>query len=111
MPTVRSYRMGSVRPTALWQPPLDDVRLSQPGVAMKSEASRGNTVPSQGQTQKPQRVPRAPHERDESADNQGSSEASAREIGGLAHDDAARGVPDTSKQPEMDRAYDTLKKA
>ena len=37
-------------------------------------ARQGQTLPQQGETQAQERVPRAPHERDESADSQSSDE-------------------------------------
>lgn len=63
----------------------------------------GQTVPAQGETQDP--VPRMPHERDESADSQGSREASGTRIGQQALDDLQRGRVDTDKGPAMDAAY------
>ncbi len=68
---------------------------------------QGNTLPVQGDKQ--QRVPRAPHERDESADSQGASDPSARSVGETAREDIERGVVDTDKGPVMDDAYDRLR--
>jgi hypothetical protein len=71
------------------------------------EAQRGQTTPVQGETQ--QGVPRAPHERDESADSQQAGEPSGRRMGQAAHDDMARGLVDTDKGPALDRAYDKVR--
>jgi hypothetical protein len=68
---------------------------------------QGDTVPAQGETQ--ERVPRAPHERDESADSQPSSEPSSRAIGQAAYEDIERGAVDTDKGPVLDRAYDKVR--
>lgn len=70
-------------------------------------SSRGNTVPVQGETQ--ERVPRMPHERDESADSQGASEPSARRMGQAGHDDIERGLVDTDRGPVLDQAYDKVR--
>lgn len=73
----------------------------------KGQDRQGNTLPFQGDKQ--QRVPRAPHERDESADSQGASDPSARSIGEKAREDIERGVVDTDKGPVMEDAYDKLR--
>jgi hypothetical protein len=65
-------------------------------------------VPESRQTQTQRRVPRAPHERDESADSQAAAEPSARAVGKLAHDDLAQGRRDTDKGPVMDAVYDKV---
>ena len=64
--------------------------------------SRGETLPAQGEQQ--EGVPRAPHERDESATSQAESEPSTR--GKLGKADVERGVVDTTKGAELGRAYD-----
>jgi len=69
---------------------------------MKKE--QGNTLPVQGDQQ--ERVPRQPHERDESADSQSRAEPSQQRIGGLAHDSVERGETDTDKGPLIDRVYE-----
>jgi hypothetical protein len=74
----------------------------------RDDHSRGQTVPVQGEQQ--ERVPRAPHERDESADSQARAEPSQRRIGSVAHDSVERGQVDTDKGPVLDRAYDKLKR-
>jgi hypothetical protein len=66
--------------------------------------SRGDTLPVQGEDQ--HGVPRAPHERDESADSQAASEPSGQRMGKIAHDDMERGLVDTDKGPALDEAYD-----
>jgi hypothetical protein len=68
---------------------------------------QGQTLPVQGEKQ--ERSPRAPHERDESADSQAASEPSARAIGKKAHDDLAEGRVDTDKGPVLDAAYDKVR--
>jgi hypothetical protein len=68
---------------------------------------QGDTVPVQGETQ--QRVPRMPHEHDESADSQSSSEPSGREIGKAVHEDVERGLVDTDKGPPLDQTYHELR--
>ena len=69
---------------------------------------QGQTLPEQGQTQTHDRVPRAPHERDESADSQEAGEPTGRAIGKIAHDDLAKGRVDTDKGPVLDATYDRL---
>jgi hypothetical protein len=61
--------------------------------------SRGNTAPQQGETN--QRTPRAPHERDESADNQGKGEPSQQRVGDIARNDVESGQVDTDKGPVL----------
>jgi hypothetical protein len=68
---------------------------------------QGDTVPVQGETQ--ERVPRMPHERDESADSQAPSEPSGRAVGQAAHEDIERGVVDTDKGPVLDQTYDNVR--
>jgi len=75
----------------------------------KGPDRQGNTLPVQGDRQ--ERVPRAPHERDESADSQGTSEPSARSVGQAAREDIERGVVDTDKGPVMDETYDRVREA
>ena len=66
--------------------------------------TRGETLPVQGEQQ--ESVPRAPHERDESASSQAGSELTARVVGKQGKDDVERGVVDTTKGAELGRAYD-----
>jgi hypothetical protein len=65
--------------------------------------SRGDTETAQGENQAPKA--RMPHERDESSDSQSADNASARRMGEIAHDDAADGLPDTTKGAELDATY------
>ena len=65
--------------------------------------AQGQTLPQQGETQ--DRVPRAPHERDESADSQAAGEPSAQRVGAAAHQDVLEGKRDTSKGEVMDATY------
>jgi hypothetical protein len=65
---------------------------------------KGDTVPVQGQLQ--DRVPRAPHERDESADSQEANEPSQARVGAAAHDSLERGETDTDKGPVLDATYE-----
>lgn len=75
---------------------------------MTSRPTRGETSTKQGETQ--EKVPRLPHERDESADQQGAHEASMQRMGRLAQADAQRGVADTSRGAEVDATYHRLRK-
>jgi hypothetical protein len=68
---------------------------------------QGNTIPKQGETQ--DRVPRGPHERDESADSQAADEPSGKQMGAKAHDDITGGLQDTGKMPELEKTYDKLR--
>ncbi len=68
---------------------------------------QGNTLPAQGERQ--QGVPRMPHERDESADSQSLEQPGVQDIGRIAHADAERGAPDTTKGRELGRTYDRLR--
>jgi hypothetical protein len=71
------------------------------------ERKTGNTTMAQGEDQ--HAVPRAPHERDESADNQAAAEPSQRRVARKAQTDAERGVADTTKGAELDATYDKLR--
>lgn len=73
----------------------------------KDSSKPGDTVPVQGDKQ--QRSPRMPHERDESADSQASSEPTAKRIGTIAHADVAQGRVDTDKGPVLDETYDKVR--
>ena len=74
---------------------------------MRDTRHRSRTETQQGETQ--QTVPRMPHERDESADSQAREQPCADRIGSAAHDDAVRGVPDTSRSAETDATYHRLR--
>ena len=73
----------------------------------KQPDRQGNTIPVQGEEQ--QRVPRAPHERDESADSQGAAEPSTHSVGQAAREDIERGVVDTDQGPVLDEVYDRVR--
>ncbi|MDP3762053.1 MAG: hypothetical protein Q8R01_16210 [Ramlibacter sp.] len=73
----------------------------------KGQERQGNTLPAQGDRQ--ERAPRAPHERDESADSQGASDPSARSVGQAASEDIERGLVDTDKGPVLDEVYDRVR--
>lgn len=73
----------------------------------KPKGGAGNTTMSQGEDQ--HAVPRMPHERDESADQQPAMEPSNERVGRAAQADAQRGVADTSKGAELDATYDKLR--
>ena len=73
----------------------------------KPAAGKGNTTMAQGENQHP--VPRMPHERDESADQQPKMEPSNERVGRAAQADTERGVADTSKGAELDATYDKLR--
>jgi hypothetical protein len=68
---------------------------------------QGDTLPGQGDSQR--RVPRAPHERDESADSQVSSEPSTTRMAQAAREDIERGAVDTDKGPALEETYDKLR--
>ena len=69
---------------------------------------QGNTVPAQGETQS--RVPRMPHERDESADSQSAQEPSSQRVGKQGQKDVARGLVDTGTGPALGQAYDKVRR-
>ena len=73
----------------------------------RSAKRRGDTVPVQGEKQ--DRVPRMPHERDESADSQAPSEPSAPGMAQVAREDIERGVVDSDKGPVLDQTYDKVR--
>jgi hypothetical protein len=73
----------------------------------QAERPQGDTVPQQGETQ--ERAPRLPHERDESAGSQDSANASAKEMGKIAHDALRDGQRDTDKGPVLDATYEALR--
>lgn len=75
----------------------------------KPAGAKGRTQPAQGETTTPQKVPRLPHEHDQSSDSQVRGEASSRKVGEQAHADVERGLVDTDKGPPMDRAYRRVK--
>ncbi len=66
----------------------------------------GKTAAAQGELQEP--VPRMPHERDESADEQ-APQRPPDLVGRLAHEDARRGRPDTSRASQSDETYHRLR--
>jgi hypothetical protein len=72
-----------------------------------SDKAKGETLPVQGGSQ--ERVPRMPHERDESASSQSGEEPSAGSVGQAGHDDVERGVVDTTRGAELDRTYENLR--
>ena len=72
-----------------------------------ADANKGQTVPAQGDKQ--ERVPRMPHERDESADSQAAQEPSGQRVGRQAQQDIERGLVDTDKGPVLDQAYDKVR--
>lgn len=74
-----------------------------------SQPPQGNTLPAQGERQ--ERVPRAPHERDESADSQQRAEASQQRVGAVAHDSVERGEKDTDKGPVLQKTYEKLRRS
>jgi hypothetical protein len=75
--------------------------------ADRPDARCNDTVTQQGEDQ--QGVPRMPHERDESADQQASAEPSARRLAQAGQADVERGLSDTSKGAELDATYDKLR--
>lgn len=81
--------------------------LAKGKAVAKAPARQGNTLPVQGD--RPERSPRAPHERDESADSQGASEPTAARIAQAGREDIERGVVDTDKGPVLDETYEKLR--
>ncbi len=73
----------------------------------KDKARQGDTIPMQGDKQ--ERSLRAPHERDESADNQAGNEPSARRTAELGREDIERGVVDTDTGPVLNETYEKLR--
>jgi hypothetical protein len=73
----------------------------------KPDARANDTVMQQGEDQ--HGVPRMPHERDESADQQGQQEPSGRRMARAGRQDVEAGVTDTSKGAELDATYDKLR--
>jgi hypothetical protein len=69
----------------------------------KAQDRRGKTLPTQ------ERVPRMPHERDESADSQSADESSGKRMGDIARDDIERGLVDTDKGPALQETYEKLR--
>ena len=86
---------------------LPSRRRPDRGTGKGTPAPQGNTIPAQGETQ--ETVPRMPHERDESADEQVRKEPSAQRLGQVAQDDLERGLVDTSKGAELDATYEALR--
>ena len=74
------------------------------GPTTNQDTPRGETIPQQGDTQ--QRVPRAPHERDESSDSQAGGEPSGERMANAGRKDVERGAVDTDKGPAMDETYE-----
>jgi hypothetical protein len=68
---------------------------------------QGNTIPAQGETQ--DKVPRMPHERDESSDSQARQEPSGQRMANQGREDIERGLVDTDKGPPLDATYDKLR--
>ena len=85
-------------------------RPSRPRQAPGNPTARqGNTVPAQGEVQ--QRSPRAPHERDESADQQaGAAETSSQRMAERGGNDVERGLVDTDKGAAMQETYEKVRK-
>lgn len=73
----------------------------------KPDARENDTVVQQGENQ--HGVPRMPHERDESADQQGQNEPSGDRMAQAARKDVEAGVADTSKAVETDATYAKLR--
>jgi hypothetical protein len=71
--------------------------------AQRPDPADGRTV----QRREGEPEPRLPHEHDESADQQGSPPT---ELGRQAGSDIRRGLKDTDRGPEMDRAYKQQKR-
>lgn len=75
---------------------------------MKHERpTSGDTIPVQGEQQ--ERVPRQPHEHDQSASSQAPGAASQQRVGQQAHDDLEEGQVDTDKGPVLDATYEPMR--
>ena len=72
----------------------------------KGPAGQGNSVPVQGERD---RAPRTPHERDESADSQVSTEPSGPRMAQAAREDIERGAVDTDQGPVLDETYEKVR--
>ena len=83
-----------------------DHSQDSPEVSPQARNPSGNTSTAQGETQRP--VPRMPHERDESADQQAQRLPAADRVGKQAHADLADGLADTSRSVETDQTYHRL---
>lgn len=79
----------------------DDSSAGKVG-ASRTETAQGEIL---------ERVPRMPHEHDESADSQVPADSAAQALGRMAHDDVERGVPDTTRSVETDATYHRLREA
>lgn len=80
----------------------------RPSERQSREAPHSGAREATGQTttnQAHKRVPRLPHERDESADSQVETTAEQRELMRQAKDDVDRGLTDTDKGAVMDQVY------
>jgi hypothetical protein len=73
----------------------------------KPDARANDTVMQQGENQ--HGVPRMPHERDESADQEGQQEPSAHRMASAGQKDVEAGRTDTSKGVELEATYDKLR--
>ena len=71
---------------------------------------KGETIPVQGETQ--DRVPRMPHERDESSSSQSREEPTNQAaVGEQAFKDVENGLVDTSRAAETDATYTKVRKS
>ncbi|GAB3766124.1 hypothetical protein GCM10028796_24820 [Ramlibacter monticola] len=68
----------------------------------------GNTVTAQGETSQPKA--QTPNEVDESSHSQAADNPGARRKGEIAHDDAMKGLQDTTKGKELDATYQRVRK-
>src|SRR3954463_16286978 len=73
----------------------------------RPDARQNDTVMQQGENQ--HGVPRLPHERDESAGQQGRAEPTARRMAQAGRKDVENGLVDTSKVAELDATFDKLR--
>lgn len=73
----------------------------------KAQDRQAETLPARSRNQ--ERVPRMPHERDESADSQSADEPSGKRMGDIARDDIERGLVDTDKGQALQETYEKLR--
>lgn len=70
----------------------------KPNPEHKPTPSRGDTVPAPGESLPSAPTPRLPHEHDESADQQGSTDRPSADRTEQAYRDVERGVVDTDRR-------------
>ena len=98
MPRTKKQPAGAKHTADAGKPPLKQQKAGRGGVP---------SVARDAITATPEPVPKLPHERDQSTDDQRSP---PDEVIRRGHHDIERGVQDTSRAAETDRAYHKLRK-